>query len=324
MKNSILILVALFFIQLSNSQEKEKVENGTLMKINANPSKGFNYDYLIFIPTEIKKKKTHYLLVETNNTGYPTDSMEEHERAAKILAIGEHFSIGNFVSKNIGTPLLVPIFPRPKEKPLMYTHALDRDAMGIKNVKYERLDLQLKEMIKDAKKVLKRNNYNTHEKVFMNGFSASGSFINRFAFLHPEMIKALATGGLNGILMLPQEQLAGEKLIYPLGIYDIKIPLGKEFNYNVYKEISQFIYMGKKDTNDAVKYDDSYSEEEREVIHKALSESMLPVRWEKCQIIYKLHKLNVEFRTYEHIGHGTPMSVLWEIVEFFSRNKKAK
>jgi len=177
-------------------------------------------------------------------------------------------------------------------------------------------------MIEDAKKVLKRNNFNTHKKIFMNGFSASGSFINRYAFLHPEMIKSLAIGGLNGILMLPQEQLAGEKLIYPLGIYDIKIPLGKEFNYNAYKEISQFIYMGQKDTNDAVKYDDAYGEEEREIIHKALSKTMLPNRWEKCQAIYKLHNLNVEFRTYDNIGHGTPGSVLWEIVEFFRRSEK--
>lgn len=324
MKNSILILVALFFIQSSNSQEKETVTDGMLMKIKAKPSKGFNYDYYIFIPANIKKKKAHYLLVEPNNTGYSTNSMEEHDKAAKILASGEHFSIGNFVSKKIGTPLLVPIFPRPKEKPLTYTHALDRDAMGIKNVKYQRLDLQLKEMIKDAKNVLNKNNFKTHEKIFMNGFSASGSFVNRFAFLHPEIIKALATGGLNGILMLPQKQLAGEKLIYPLGIYDIKIPLGKEFDYKAYKDISQFIYMGKKDTNDAVKFDDAYGDEEREIIHKALSKNMLPDRWEICQTIYKLHKLNVEFRTYEHIGHGTPGSVLWEIVEFFRRSERAK
>lgn len=324
MKNSTLtlFLFAISSIYFVHAQEIKKVEEGTLMKINANPSKKFNYDYLIFLPNGIKKERTHYLLVEPNNTGYPDNSIKEHERKAKILASGEHFSIGNFVSKKTGSPLLVPIFPRPKDRPLMYTHALDRDAMGIKDVKYERLDLQLKEMIKDAKEVLKRNNINTHEKIFMNGFSASASFVNRFAFLHPEIIKAIATGGLNGILMLPQKELAGEKLIYPLGIYDIKIPLGKEFNYGDYKKVSQFIYMGKKDTNDAVKYDDAYSEEERKIIHKTLSKKMLPNRWEICQTIYKLHKLNVEFRTYEHIGHETPGSVLWEVVEFFRRSKK--
>jgi len=320
----IVLCLFVFSICTLKAQVKEIVKDGTLLKIKANPQKGFNYDYLIFLPNGIKKEKTQYLLVEPNNTGYPDNDIKEHERKAKILATGEHFSIGNFVAKNIKVPLLVPVFPRPKSKPLMYTHALDRDVMGIKDVKYERLDLQLRRMIEDAKRTLKKHNINTYERVFMNGFSASGTFVNRFAFLHPEIIKAQATGGLNGILMLPQKELAGEKLIYPLGIYDIKIPLGKEFNYNAFKEISQFIYMGKEDTNDAVLYKDAYSEEEREIIHKSLSKTMLPDRWRICQRIYKLHKLNVEFRTYEHIGHGTPGSVLWEIVEFFRRSKKAK
>ncbi len=317
MKTIAPFLFLVLYTCFSSGQKIEKVKHGTLMKFSAKPSKGFNYDYLIFLPNAIKKEKTHYLLVETNNTGFPSDSSEEHERKAKNLANG---STGSFVSVKGKIPLLVPIFPRPAEKKLVYTHALDRDAIFIKDVKYERLDLQLLAMIKDAKKALKKIKFNTHEKVFMNGFSASGSFINRFALLHPEMIKAIATGGLNGILMLPQEVLAGERLNYPLGINDIKTIIGKDFNYDAYKKISQFIYMGKEDTNDAVKYDDAYNEQERDVIHKALSKTMQPDRWEKCQIIYRLHHLNVEFRTYEHVGHGTPASVLWEVAEFFKRN----
>ncbi|WP_299364080.1 hypothetical protein [Winogradskyella sp.] len=321
MKNTLLLLTAFLLVYVLNGQDMEDLERGILMKVNAQPDKGFHYDYLIFLPKNIEKDKKHYLLVETNNTGFPTDSSELHERSAKKLASG-HYFIGNWVSQKMGIPLVVPIFPRPQSKALVYTHTLDRDAILIQDVKYKRLDLQLMRIIEHAKDVLRQRDYSIHEKIFMNGFSASGSFINRFAFLHPEIIKALATGGLNGILMLPQEQLAGKELNYPLGIKDFEAIMGTPFDFDAYKDISQFIYMGTKDTNDAVKYDDAYNNKERAIIYHALSESMLPERWEKCQLIYKLHGVNAEFRTYDHVGHGTPFSVLWEIVEFFKRNNK--
>ena len=54
----------------------------------------------------------------------------------------------------------------------------------------------------------------------MNGFSASATFTNRFSFMHPEKIKALAIGGFNGELMLPQNEMNGIKLNYPIGTND--------------------------------------------------------------------------------------------------------
>lgn len=297
----------------------EKVENGFLLKLPSNPSKGFNYEYLLFIPNKIRKNKLNYLLVEPNNTGYPNDSITVHEKAARFL-VGRS-SVGNFVAQKAKMPLLVPIFPRPKNNYLIYTHALDRDAILAKNVKYQRLDLQLIAMIKDAKEVLKNRDISINEKVFLNGFSASGSFVNRFAFLHPGMIKAVATGGLNGILMLPQKVMAGKKLNYPLGINDYYSITNRSFNHKLYSQVPQFIYMGKKDTNDAAKYKDAYNKVEQAIIYEAFSKQMMPNRWNKYQELYRLHNINVEFKTYEHVGHGTPFSVLWEIVEFFKRNK---
>ena len=85
----------------------------------------------------------------------------------------------------------------------MYTHALDRDVMLEKNNEFERLDLQLIEMIKEGKKKLLEFGVSTKEKIFMNGFSASATFTNRFLFIHPEIVKAAALGGFNGKLMLP-------------------------------------------------------------------------------------------------------------------------
>ncbi len=52
--------------------------------------------------------------------------------------------------------------------------------------------------------------------VFMIGFSVSGNFTNRFTLIHPDKIQASAASGVNGLLMLPTEELDGKTLDYPL------------------------------------------------------------------------------------------------------------
>jgi hypothetical protein len=80
----------------------------------------------------------------------------------------------------------------------------------------ERIDLQLLAMVKDAENQLAQSGYTAHDKFFMIGFSASGSFTNRFTLIHPDKIQASAAGGVNGLLMLPTEEIDGKPLDYPL------------------------------------------------------------------------------------------------------------
>ena len=167
-------------------------------------------------------------------------------------------------------PLLVPIFPRPSSQELIYTHALDRDVILDNSQELKRLDIQLLEMIKDAKNILSLLNIQVDDKIFMNGFSASATFTNRFAFIHPEKIKALAIGGFNGELMLPEKKINQLKFNYPLGIHDFYQLFNKNFDINQFKSIPQFIYMGKLDDNDAVQFDDAYNDIERNLINTNL------------------------------------------------------
>ncbi len=76
--------------------------------------------------------------------------------------------------------------------------ALDRDVMVADTPELKRLDLQLLAMIADAKSILTSLQIEVEPKFLMTGFSASATFTNRFSFLHPETIKALAIGGLTG------------------------------------------------------------------------------------------------------------------------------
>jgi hypothetical protein len=316
MMRSILILIFAFSHLLSLAQDSETtiIKSDSLIIISKDPEKGFHHDYILFLPKGTPLNKKLFLLVEPNNTGKISDSIEIHKKFAVDLASVS--SVGNNISTELKIPLLVPVFPRPASEPLMYTHALDRDIMLEKTPELKRLDLQLLEMISDAKNILLSMDIQVDLKIFMNGFSASATFTNRFSFIHPGKIKALAIGGFNGKLMIPQNQISGVKLNYPIGINDFSEMFGDSFNINDYKQIPQFIYMGALDDNDAVQFDDAYSEEERKIINDNIG-SNVQGRYLECQKIYLKNNINAVFRSYEDVGHWTTSEVNLEVIKFF-------
>ena len=171
-------------------------------------------------------------------------------------------------------------------------------------------------MINDARSVLTSMNIQIAPKVFMNGFSASATFTNRFSFIHPEKIKALAIGGFNGKLMLPQNEINGIKLNYPIGTNDFSELSGKNFDADTYKSIPQFIYMGKLDENDAVQFDDAYNENERKIINDNIGR-YVQERYLECQKIYQKNNITPIFKTYEGIGHWTTSAINLDVIKFF-------
>ena len=283
MKYLFLLFPLIAFGQDQPKKDPAKFLKDSLIIVTKNKNKGFLHDYIIYIPKGTKKNKLTHLLIETNNTGKTSDSIEVHKQSA--IALATISSIGNNISTQLKIPLLVPIFPRPQSKELVYTHALDRDVMLEKSKDLKRLDLQLINMINHARTILKECHIIVDKKIFMNGFSASGSFTNRFLFLHPNLIKAAAMGGLNGELMLPLKQFNNTDFNYPLGINDLKKITHKEFDRMTYLNIPQFIYMGALDNNDAVQYDDAYSIAERNTINSMLGKTVQE-RWKNCQDIY--------------------------------------
>jgi hypothetical protein len=247
--------------------------------------------------------------------------MEVHMKYAIDLASVS--SVGNNISTELGIPLLVPVFPRPASLPYTYTHALDRDVMLENSSELKRLDLQLLEMINDAKTVLASMHILVGPQVFMNGFSASATFTNRFSFIHPEIIKALAIGGFNGELMLPQNEINRIKIDYPIGINDFHKLFGRNFDYDAYKLIPQYIYMGKLDDNDAVQYDDAYNENERAIINDNIGKTV-QARYLECQKIYKEHHITPTFKSYEEIGHWTTSNMNLDVIKFFFSQMQEK
>jgi hypothetical protein len=281
--------------------------------IEAQPAKGFHYPYILRLPSD---PVPPFLLVEPNNTGTISDDFQVHFDAAHKLSGN---AIGAYVASKLNLPLLVPVFPRPETDWQIYTHLLDRDTIEIAGGPMRRLDLQLLAMIDDARGRLRARGIKTHDEVLLTGFSASGSFVNRFTMLHPERVRAVAAGGLNALLMLPLEQSGSSALPFPIGVADVATMTGRPFQARAWRRVPQFLYMGADDRNDAVDFDDGYSEAERTLVHTAIGKEM-PVRWETGQRIYREFGANAEFRTYAGVGHWTDAKINDEVTEFFRRS----
>ena len=218
-----------------------------------------------------------------------------------------------------GRPLLIPVFDRPETGWQRYTHALDSDTMEITDGPLRRIDLQLIAMIGHARTLLEEVGIAIDERVLMNGFSASANFTNRFAALHPQIVRAVATGGVNAMPILPVASIDGMPLPFHVGVADIDRFTGRPFDQEAYRRVAQYIYMGERDDNDTLPYDDAYNDDERELTVEVLGATMAE-RWQRSEAVYASQDLPVRFVTYGGIGHQITGEVLHDVTRFFEAN----
>ena len=95
---SILILIISVFLSFNFRDKK-------IIKVEANPKKGFNYEYYLYIPKEINNASKNFLLVEPNNTGIVSDNHKIHLEKVENLLKSYPMRIANSVK----TPLLIPV-----------------------------------------------------------------------------------------------------------------------------------------------------------------------------------------------------------------------
>ena len=263
-----------------------------------------------------RSRKVH-VLVEPNNTGDTSDDLSHHDLAARSLV---EDSYTTYLATKLKVPLLVPVFPRPEGKPYNYVHYLTRQTLKVDTGKLTRPDLQLVAMIKDAQSLLSKNGIEVESRVLMHGFSASAGFVNRFSVLHPEYVRAIAAGGINGMTILPLTEWKGRKLRYPIGIFDLNELAGIQFNREAYQKVSQYLYMGYLDRNDTLPYNDSWEREDADLIRKVFSEKMMPDRWKKFSDIASEYKLPIQFATYNGTSHKIQREMMDDVARFFEEN----
>jgi hypothetical protein len=303
----------LAFLAVALAARLAHAEAVSIEIVDANPALGFNFPYALRIPAQLRSPQLA-LVVETNNTGN-TDDFAKTLEATKAAAAGN--SLGPLVSEALKIPLLIPVFPRTEAQPLVYTHALDRDTVLIETGALARLDKQLLAMIDDARSRLARRGIDVAPKVLMCGFSASGSFANRFAFLHPNRLLGVVSGGINAFPMLPVATWRGASLSFPLGTKDLQKLAGPDYDLEAWRALPQLIFMGSDDDNDAVRFPDAYSGAERATIYRVVGKSMA-LRWQTAQEIYRTQDPSVTFITYGRVGHRTDGRINRDVINFMS------
>lgn len=324
-----------------------------LIKVPAMPEKGFNWPYYLRIPSNDYKQKNknsrRYLMVDTTNSG----TADFHASERWVVDTLENMSqYSARFAEMLWTPMLMPVIPRASsvyvyngEDYVTYEHALDREVAmhhiklqdpklkdflvdgytlkGYDVYDFVKLDEQLIAMFNHAVEYLNENNFNIQtDKMFMDGFSASGCFNDRFTAMHPEMVKAVASGSTLTDMILPIKEYKGEKLIYPIGIYDYKEITGKQYDLKKQNQVARLIYRGDIDRNNPVEYGykDSYSDFEREIIIKLWGLPPTP----RAKALTKLYGESGGkgiFILDRGIGHSRSSEMYDYILEFFKANR---
>ena len=316
---TLLLAFLLASVHLATSAQSATVDPQS-ERISPNPQRHFSYPYYLYVPKELinkeAKRQTHTILVIPNNSGKSSDDFAFHEadvkkRIAQIPSIASTLNVA----------VLVPVFPRPATDWRIYTHALDRDTMLTSKSEYHRLDLQLVAMIDDARKhIAKKYGLKFDKRVLLNGFSAQGMFANRFTFLHPDRVKAAAIGSPGGWPIAPVASYESKDLRYPIGVSDFEKVTGQKLDLNKLRKVPLLIFVGDQDDNDSVPFDDSYDQEDRDLINPLFGKTPV-ARWPISEQLYKQAGLNAEFKLYPGAKHTVTEQMRNDIRAFLLKHR---
>lgn len=292
-----------FALVSSQSKSEPLVSGFDPMLIEADPSVGFEYPYLLYAPAIPEARKEGCpLLVEPNSTGTVTDDFGQHLDQAEQLIEG---GFGREIADGIPAPFLVPVFPRPESDPVdrrHHVHKLDNTTMSIDDGPLERVDLQLLAMAEDAQQRLAEQEYPVREDgIMLNGFSAAGTLVDRFTVLHPEEVISVTAGGLNGMPVLPVERADDRRLPYHVGIATVEELTGEPVDLDALDETDQFLYMGPEDGTNTLPDDDAWSDEElRDLALEIYGENVISDRFVRSRDLYDRAGIDAQFRVFEH------------------------
>ena len=272
-----------------------------VQRFNADPARGYHADFYLYVAGSARRiaraGEQVTILVQPNNSGTKSDDPDVHRKDAWWTGFERQK-----IADELGVVLLVPAFIRPGEDGHIYTHALDRDSLTTERADLQRIDLQLIAMIDHARAELAKDNIQTDEKIFIQGFSASGMFANRFTILHPDRVKAATIGSPGGWPIAPTADFNGELLNYPAGVADLESLTGVPFDSAAYNSIPQLIYMGSTDDNDSLDETDGWDEPEAQLVDKHFGADPLS-RWEDAEAIYLAEGANAQFLLVDGAGH---------------------
>jgi len=260
------------------------------------------------------------LLVVPDNTEV-TDDLQVIRAWATCALVNPKDIEAIKIAESLGTPILVPLFPRPNLKKIasnLQLQALTRATLDdIPEKMLSRVDLQLIAMIDDARKRLKADGWPIRRRVLMAGLSAAGQFTNRFAVLHPDRVLAAAVGAPGSWPVAPVAAERGAKLRYPVGIADVKELTGLPVDIAALRRVRFLFFRGHLDDKDTVGQPDNYAARDTALIERLFGNSILR-RWCSAKKLYHdagLHR--AQFKLYTGVKHKVTPGIRKDIIALF-------
>ena len=310
----------------------------------------FSWPYIYNVKKNLRKNKKAYILIRSNNSGFPSCSYEEIKKNAI-----DKFEYFPPLFSDLNVICMQPIFPRFDIENLGFDlHSMDRNSVIITESLYKRIDLQLIAMIDDLKNRLsEKYRIEVEDKVLLYGFSASANFADRFSIIHPSIVEAVAIGGNNEYL-LPVQSWNNENLPFPLGLYDFEKLFKKIFEEEEFRNVKRYIFRGENDLGGEwieevngeliripyyeylentykEKFDndvrttvfggENYNEFDSQLILYRINGNtfnQIETFRNTGKIFKDLKMMNTEFVLYGDIGHKVNDEILSDLVSFFS------
>lgn len=246
-----------------------------------------NLQYVLMYPENMQDDKQ--LIVESLN--YNTEDRNIKDWSDR----GVQDNLMNSLSARMewvkDAPILMPIVPHDKTY-TPYYQQLSRDCFTDELAgkrEFERIDLKYLDCIQDAKDTLRKlTGKRVTDKVFINGYSSSGVFAQRFALIHPEVVDKCCVGGSAGSIPIPEKNIG-----YPVGIADFKELFGKEFNEEAYKNIEFAYYVGEHEASNPGNWD---------IDGNVMKKDEHGNKLDKTQIEAPMHDMSYH-------GHSTPKDI---------------
>ena len=295
--------------KLTNLLSKTK---GKFYIINPKENK-FRFPYLLYIPNKLE---SNTLILHGNNL-----AQEEGNIMNIYSAVFETTASAGYDLLNLNQPIIVPvtsnyIHPANNNMHEFFPMQASRNVLFCSNPNntYYKLFEQINNMIDDCRNfIFEKINTTIAQKIICHGFSSSAKFVLRYATCYPEKVSLLIAGGFGNQAFIPLEKITIEnkeiELIYPIGVKNINYITGKSFDYQNYKEMKQFYFIGAEENeNNDTAFNFRHTDEDIKNIYEKVFGNVYQNRFDKLAQIYKdLEYNNVEFIRYPNYGHsGTP------------------
>lgn len=313
-------------VEYSGGQNDYKV-----YRVRADEIEGCNFDCLVAVPNNLQNDAR--LVLKCHNTGSPTFNTEQGIEENIKMAEGPIAGTFEYI-KDENAILIVPlIIHRPNGE---YHQQLTKGALLDKTPGFERVDIQVVNSIKSiAQKLAQEDGILTKDKVDLVGFSAAGSFAQRFMLLHPEMVRAIYAGGAMDGIPLPVGEIRGQQLNYPLGIADYEEITGHKFDLHAFRNITMRFSYGAKEKeqlsthyfdelgNPVSNFDMSYirtitPEEDGIIMRKCIGRTPKDRFW-RTITAFRGIGIDVEAREYPELGHEESEESIQDVRKFFER-----